>query len=651
MRTRLFVVAAAIGLGACVHQGGGLPPLKVVEPTGPRELLPEEQIQQALNRLTFGPRPSEAEQVRAMGVDKWIALQLAPERIDDRQTDELVAQAYPSLALSSQQIVQLYQDAQRAQVERQKQLAAQGDTNARRDARAEIRQDPDLAMKIRNAQRTFGELQSAKLARAVSSNRQLDEVMTDFWENHFSVFAGKGQTRYFLTSYDRDVIRPHALGRFRDLLGAVAKSPAMLFFLDNWQSSADSLHPTLAANGQRMAQPGPRQIPRRILETGQLPPAIDRQLPPDIRQQWNNARTPEERERILREVQTRAQRRRPNGLNENYARELMELHTLGVDGGYTQHDVIEVARALTGWSIDLRDGSFIFRPQLHDAGQKVVLGHVLPADRGIEDGEEVLDILARSPATAHFIAKKLVIRFVSDSAPPELVNRAAATYMQTDGDIREVVRTIVTSQEFFSRAAFHAKVKTPFELVASALRAMNAAPDTTPRSAQFVAQLGEPIFGHMTPEGWPERGDAWMNTGAILNRINFGLVVAAGRMPGAQQRNWPYPADLRSAPRSVQVEAVSKTLFGGEMSSETRSVLLNGENPLVRKYAAVRESAGVDTTASMSNMSNMQVMEPAGGFGPRRQVARPVALRGQIDLTGLPQVVGLALGAPEFQRR
>jgi len=329
---------------------------------------------------------------------------------------------------------------------------------------------------------------------------------------------------------------------------------------------------------------------------------------------------------------------RARGLNENYARELLELHTLGVDGGDTQHDVIEVARALTGWTMNPRQGAeFVFRPEIHDADEKVVLGHRLPAGRGIEDGEEVLDILAKSPATARFIARKLAIRFVSDEPPAALVERAAQTFLKTDGDIRETVRTIVTSPEFFSRAAYHAKVKSPFELVASSLRALGAQPDTTPRSAQVVAFLGEPIFGHQAPNGWPETGEAWMNAGAILNRINFGLALAGGRIPGASITQWSSAEQLRTAPRAQQVDAVVNDFLGGQASPDTREILLSGENPLAKKLAG-----SVDSTAVATTMEDE-------GMGPMRRnaglLARPV------QLNGLAQVVGLAIGAPEFQRR
>ncbi|HKW12776.1 MAG TPA: DUF1800 domain-containing protein [Gemmatimonadaceae bacterium] len=591
--------------------------------TEPRELLPDEQVQQVLNRLSFGPRPGDAERVRAIGVDKWIVQQLTPERIDDAPADELVGH-YQTLHESTSELVETFRQVQQARRREQMQLRADGDTSAtKRDARRDaLANDPQLRDLARRAQRIVGDVQSAKLARAVVSERQLDEVMVDFWENHFSVYSGKGQTRLFLASYDRDVIRPRALGRFRDLLEAVAKSPAMLFFLDNWESAADSLHPTLAAVRQ----------PMRGRFAGIRRPAIGRVSP-----RPGGAAAP----------------KRARGLNENYARELMELHTLGVDGGYSQKDVVEVARALTGWTMNPRDGEFVFRPEMHDAGQKVVLGHTLAAGRGIEDGEDVLDIVARHPSTARFITRKLVRHFVSDSAPPALVDQCASVFTKTDGNIRETLRCVVTSPEFFSRSAYRAKVKTPFEVVASALRVMNAQPDTTVRTAQLVARLGQPIFGRQTPDGWPDRADAWMNTGAILNRINFGLALAAGRVPGASVATWPAAPPLRGTNRTTQVDGVIKVILGGQSSPETRSTLMSGENPLVGKLA----------TADSSGRDIMDNPMPDDGADARPRQAAVVAKNGRprpnapsplnrpVNLEGLAQVVGLALGSPEFQRR
>ncbi|MGH7710773.1 MAG: DUF1800 domain-containing protein, partial [Gemmatimonadaceae bacterium] len=428
--------------------------------------------------------------------DRWIAQQLDPSRIRNDENERLIASAFPSAQRSA---AQLFAEAPPANVLR-RQARRNGDSVLTRADSMMIR---DAA---REARTVLGDVIGARVARAVASERQLEEVMVDFWLNHFTVFAGKNIVRYYIADYEREAIRPHALGSFRDLLGAVAKSPAMLLYLDNAQSVADSTQPTLAG-GDRFGRGAMR---------GRL------------------ARRPQAAARL-----DSMRARMPRGLNENYARELLELHTLGVDGGYTQKDVIETARALTGWTVPgARQGAdgFRFVPQLHDAGDKVVLGHRLAAGRGVQDGEDVLDMVASHRSTARHIAKKLVVRFVSDSAPPALVERAAATFTRTHGDIREVLRTIVTSDEFFSRVAYRAKVKSPFEVVVSAMRALGAAADTSPRTAGVVALLGQPIYGHQAPNGWPETGEAWLNTGAILNRINFALAAAAGRVPGASAR-------------------------------------------------------------------------------------------------------------------
>ncbi|HET7630944.1 MAG TPA: DUF1800 domain-containing protein [Gemmatimonadaceae bacterium] len=630
MRLRaLASLLASVALLMACATGSAAPSATQVPAMAPpaagREQLPDQQVLQVLNRLGYGPRPGDVARVRAMGVDRWITLQLTPDKIDDRVADRALAR-YQALDASTADIVQASRAAQQA---RRANKAQEGSADTASQARAANRRrggDPDARALQQRAMAPVRELESATLTRAVLSNRQLYEQMVNFWENHFSVFVGKGQTRSYLLAYDRDVIRPHALGKFRDLLGAVAHSPAMLFYLDNWESQADSTHSTLAANGRVVSATQRRAVMDRMANGrgNRLPPRI-RSLPPDQRQQ----------------ALARLQKAGTRGLNENYGRELMELHTLGVDGGYTQQDVIEVARCLTGWSINPRTGAFVFRPEWHDADAKVVLGHRIPAGRGEEDGEQVLDILASSPATARFIARKLVVHFVSDSPPPALVERAAQTYLKTDGDIREVLRTIVTSPEFFSNAAYRAKVKTPFEVVASGLRVMNAVPDTTARLAGLVALLGQPEFGRLTPDGWPDRADAWMNTGAILNRINFGLLLASGRLPGASFSNWPYAHSLRDAPHAQQVDGVITHILGGEASQVTRDVLMTGRNPLL-------DQAQDD---SLVGMAGTPRPEEAGGGRGGRGGRGPGILTRPLDLTGLPLVVGLALGTPEFQRR
>jgi uncharacterized protein (DUF1800 family) len=659
--TRALHALTAIGtllLSNCASPASASQELARATATSARELTFDEQVTHALSRLAFGARPGDVERVRAMGVDRWIASQLQPERIDDAATDRFLTR-YETLGKTS---AELYREYPPASVLR---AAARRDS-LERNGRMTMADTVALLQQARRSNQFIADLTSARVARALMSERQLQEVMVDFWENHFSVFSGKGQTRWYLTSYDRDVIRPHALGNFRTLLGAVAKSPAMLFYLDNAQSVADTGRATLRANRGRAnatrrggVRPGVRNRPR----AGRPGVRLGGRGAAGGADSMPGARVPAA-------TATAATQRRGRGLNENYARELMELHTLGVDGGYTQQDVIEVARALTGWSIrpprqllmaapndrvrrvaarlpDTEDaGTFLFRPEVHDAEPKVVLGHKLAAGRGLEDGEDVLDILARHPATARFIARKLAVRFVSDDPPQALVDRAAATFQRTNGDIREVVRTIVTSEEFFSRAAFRAKVKSPFEVVVSTMRALGSAPDPTPRSAQLIARLGQPIFGHQAPNGWPETGEPWMNTGAILNRINFGMAAAAGRIPGTSLNRWPEAARLGSVPRAGQVDNVIASLLGGQASPETRQILTTGVHPMVVQAAldssATRlvepDSAGDDDPSMMSDAA-----------GRRRPTARPFGETP--ELSGLAQVVGLALGSPEFQRK
>jgi uncharacterized protein (DUF1800 family) len=528
MRASRLTLSVAFTALACA---GRAPPAPA---PAPAPAPSSDRARQLLNRLSFGPRAGDIAAVEHMGVDRWIEAQLHPESIPDGASENLLA----LLETQRKRPFELLADHPTPQ-ELQPRLAARTLADGTR-----LTPSARDSMLYRQSQQSANALTQqivvAKLLRATTSERQLQEVMVDFWENHFSVSLNKSPSRYSLVEYDRDVIRPHALGKFRDLLGAVAKSPQMLFYLDAWQSIVDSLHPTIPE-----AMIGARR------DAMSAPPMGDSSL----RQVVN---------------------RRRGGLNENYARELLELHTLGVNGGYTQHDVTEVARCLTGWSIDRPElgGPFFFRQELHDAGEKVVLGTRIPAGRGIADGEQVLDIIAQHPSTARFIATKLIVRLVSDTAPPALVDRVAQTFLRTNGDIREVVRAIVTSREFFSRAAFRAKVKTPFELVASTLRALNAIPDTTNRLAGQVARLGQPIWQRQTPDGWPDQADAWVNSGSILNRMNFGVATAQGNVPGMTIAKWAAAERLVALSATDQVEGVANELLEGRASKETRDAML-----------------------------------------------------------------------------
>jgi len=425
----------------------------------------DQTIAHVLNRIAFGPRAGDVERVRQMGLQHYIDAQLHPDRVPDAAMEERLA-GLTTVGLSSREIAKQFE---RPVLEaRQEKKQNEGEPS------------PGMKAVQQKANSVLGELGEQKLLRAVYSERQLQEVLADFWFNHFNVDARKGRDRFLITEYEREAIRPRVLGKFRDLLGATAKSPAMLFYLDNWMSADPA---------------GPHAI-----------------RPIGVRPQFG----------------VRPQRmpgKNVRGLNENYARELMELHTLGVDGGYTQKDVTEVARAFTGWTIDnpRPGGGYIFNPRIHDPEEKVVLGHVIKAGGGEEDGEQVLDMLGRHPSAARFIATKLVRRFVSDAPPPALVDRAAARFRQTDGDLREVMRTILTSQEFLSPVARGAKVKTPFEFVVSALRLTETEVDDAAMFVRALQQLGMPLYLCQPPTGYADKADAWVNTGALVNRMNFAL--------------------------------------------------------------------------------------------------------------------------------
>src|SRR5580698_5218270 len=373
------------------------------------------------------------------------------------------------------------------------------------------------------------ELAQAKLLRAVYTQRQFEEVMTDFWCNHFNVFVGKGLDHLMLTSYERDVIRPHALGKFEDLLVATAKSPAMLFYLDNWLSVGPN---SAQALGLPAHPYGPYGRPR--------PPRPN-------------------------------QGKRTSGLNENYGRELMELHTLSVNGGYSQRDVTEVAKVFTGWTIDkpAEGGGFKFDPRMHEPGPKFVLGHKIKP-KGEGEGLELLHRLATSPQTAHFISLKLAERFVSDDPPATLVDRMAKTFLKKKGDIREVLNTLFHSPEFWDDATYRAKVKTPLEFVASAVRATGAEIEEPQPLVGQLNRMGMPLYGAQPPTGYSMKAETWVNSSALLNRMNFALALSAGKIKGVKMDSaqlsgqWALPADSKLA-----LPILENNLLAGDVSRQT----------------------------------------------------------------------------------
>jgi uncharacterized protein (DUF1800 family) len=596
------------------------------------ELSSDEGILHALNRLAYGPRPGDVERVRQMGLAKWIDQQLNPKTINDTAVEARL-NVYPTLTKSTARLLAEYPNPKQAAklAERGKpapeplraaqKQADEGVTAMARETEAEngggsgaqensgtmvasaapadtpspmklnpatkgaggkkdvLGMDPNVVPPAisddsKRPQRVVEELAMAKMTRAIYSDRQLQQVMDDFWLNHFNVFAGKGEVKWYLTSYERDVIQPNALGKFKDLVTGTAKSPAMLFYLDNFLSADPKAAQRQAM--QRAARPQMRRYPPR------------------------------------QQAQQGQNKKQQRGLNENYGRELMELHTLGVDGGYTQKDVTEVARCFTGWTIEKprEVAQFKFDEKVHDPDPKVVLGKKIHAG-GMKDGEQVIDLLVKNLNTAKFISTKLARRFVSDTPPPALVERMAKSFQKSGGDVREVLRTMIYSPEFWSREAYRAKVKTPYELVVSSARALGTEVDTPMPLVQWVGRIGEPLYQCQPPTGYSDKAETWVNSGALLNRLNFSLALAGNKVRGSR-------SDVAA-------------LLGSDNEADPKKTL----NRAVELFLGEAGQGTVDTL--QKQLENPQVVQA--------KLDDPVK---QLDLGVL---TGLVLGAPEFQRR
>ena len=530
-------------------------------------LSDEQRIIHVLNRLGFGARPGDVERVKSIGLENYINQQLNPEKITDTVAQNKVkdlkvlemptVELYAKYPQPGQLLRRLQQQgmlpAELAEARENRSNNPQNksqnpqmpgampqsspvpELNPQNPKYRKVLEEFYLKNGLQRPQRIMAELQASRILRAVYSERQLQEVMVDFWTNHFNVFAGKGADRWLLPAYDRDTIRPNAMGKFSELLLATAQSPAMLFYLDNFQSVSPDANRGRAMLRQNLQA----QQPRR-------------------------------------------------GINENYARELMELHTLGVDGGYTQKDVQEIARCFTGWTIfqprgggvaanamtgeyaRRTAGTFFFNARVHDDGEKTVLGHKIPAGGGFKDGLTVLDILAHHPSTAKFIATKLVRHFVSDTPPPALVDRVAAAFTKSDGDIRETLKAIFFSNEFNSPEAYRAKIKRPFELVVSAIRTLGAETNGGPGTHQWIARMGEPLYGFQTPNGYSDAAESWVNTGGLLERMNFGLALAGNRVQGTRVDL----AKLNAQEKSKLIDESLKMIVAGDISAATRETLM-----------------------------------------------------------------------------
>jgi uncharacterized protein (DUF1800 family) len=644
-----------------------------------RSLTEDQKIIHALNRLGFGPRLGDVERVKRMGLDKYIDQQLYPERIGDPAVESRLAN-FPSLHMTIAEIQDKYPApqllARELGLRQGKGKASAGptlpvvqnpealDENERQAYRQQVMayyREHDL----KPPQFLLQELQGQKLIRAVYSERQLQEVMSDFWFNHFNIFWAKNADRSLTTNYDMDVIRPRTMGKFKDLLMATAKSPAMLVYLDNFQSmSPDAKLPMRRGMGQGGLRRGPFGGLGNQRPGGRTNDPAYR----DQQTQRDQMRYPDQPGANQRPAPNQFQNRKP-GINENYAREIMELHTLGVEGGYTQKDVQEVARCFTGWTLDRprRGTAFVFRDWMHDDGEKTVLGQRISAEGGIKDGERVIDILAHQPATARFISAKLVRKFVSDTPPQLLVDRVASVYQKTDGDVREMLRTIFTSPEFYSAEAYRAKIKSPFELAASAVRALGGELTAWQQTTQFIAKMGQPLYLYQAPTGYPDRADQWVNTGSLLERLNYGLALSTNRLRGAQVDVKRVAAGVDVSDKQQVMERAIAALLNGEVSPQTRTVLdkqlkegvpVKGELGEVPRIPA---AAGDDLMADNS----MQVLPEGNAVGKAQKAGNTEGLERRLgmrryegpqiamssDDLEIAKVFGLVLGSPEFQRR
>jgi len=667
------LLAAFLSIACVLSLGGDVPAIAAISAAAAKdkkpkqdpalkglpitELTVDEAILHALNRLAYGPRPGDVERVRQMGLAKWIDQQLAPNSIDDSAVNARL-ENLPTLSMSSARLIEEYPQPKQAAVQAAKRAdaaanssqqvannggpagskdkdmqnaavtappappsssAAVGQSAPRNSPEVNVADkasvpasmktkpsptnpevagnlstpgagkrnvlsgpDPNAVPRViaddsKKPQRVIEELAMAKVTRAIYSERQLQHVMDDFWFNHFNVFAAKGEDRWYLTSYERDVIQPHTLGKFKDLVTATAESPAMLFYLDNFLSA----DPNAAQ----------RQAALRAMRQN--------------RGRFNRRSAPQG-------TQNQQPKKNARGLNENYGRELMELHTLGVEGGYTQKDVTELARCFTGWTIDKPrlNPEFKFDEKLHDPDQKIVLHKKIHAG-GMKDGEQAIELLAKNPSTAKFISTKLARRFVSDNPAAPLVARMAKTFESSDGDIRAVMHTMIYSPEFWSRDAYRAKIKTPLELVVSAVRALGTDVDTAMPLVQWVGRIGEPLYQCQPPTGYADNAEAWVNTGALLNRLNFSLTLAGNKVRGARANVGSLLGVDATEPK-VALQRALQIFLGGQASTTTLETL-------------------------QKQLDSPQVLQ--------------AKLNDPVKKVDLGVVTGLVLGAPEFQRR
>lgn len=637
-----------------------------------KSLTEEQKILHVLNRLGFGARPGDVERVKKIGIEKYIDQQLNPATIDDSVAEAKV-KGLEVFGMTTAEIFAKYPNpgALLRQLEGGRQAQANKNANAQaqpqapeqmtEDQQRERRQKLNQLYReydLRPAAQLMPQIAANRILRAAYSERQLQEVMVDFWQNHFNVFSGKAAVRWYIPSYERDVLRKNALGNFKDLLVATAQHPAMLFYLDNYQSVSPNAQ-AQGGNGN-----GNQRLQQIIRNGGQLPPQARERMKRQLG--LSDAEIDQRIAQMRTNPQQQKQQKRPQrGINENYARELMELHTLGVDGGYTQKDIVEVAKAFTGWTIadprgyrrsaakmitgdedrrlarlqrtagipdDLESGEFYFNDRWHEKGAKNVLGQKVD-EGGMKDGLKVIDILVDQPSTAKFIAKKLAVRFVSDNPSQALVDRVADAFRKSRGDIKTTLKALFTDKEFFAPENYRAKIKTPFELAISSIRALGADTNGSPAMLAMLNKLGEVPYGYQAPTGYPDMAEDWVNTGALLERLNFAIAVSSSRIPGTT-------VDLKNFQGSTKDQTLDKAIniiLNGEVSATTRATL---KTQIGQPLPEVKE--GTEAPDANDGMANMQ---PAGRGNRQARLLPP---KGDPEVF---KVVSLVLGSPEFQRQ
>ncbi len=668
--TRFFSIVAVLAIGTVLSSFFYVPASKPQYsfPYKKAGLTERQAAAHLLSRFTFGARPGDVDAVVNMGLEKWFQQQLDAGLPDD-SLNQLLS-GYEALKMTNAQIVQTFPKPGQIIRMAVKEGVIDKDSVNKGD-KQEYREQLKALMQSNGQkpqQELFRQLINQKILRAAVSNNQLQEVLTDFWFNHFNVSITKNDCAEFIPSYERDVIRPNVTGRFENLVLATAKSPAMLMFLDNFSSAGVNASVDMQGNAQ---------FRKRF-------------------QQQMQAQMNDTTRRVLNKLQ---QAKKNQGLNENYAREVMELHTLGVDGGYTQQDVTHAARVLTGWTVYpmndygyggamkkiiekvgedeltkrgfVREGDFLFAPVRHDDKEKVVLGKTFAANGGYEEGVELLKMLAHHPSTAKFISKKIAVRFVGDNPPQSLLDKMTKTFTDKNGDIKEVLITLAASPEFWSKTSVREKTKSPFELAISATRTLNAKIIQPFQLYTWITRMGQKIYYYQAPTGFPDRGQYWINTGALLNRMNFGLALASQRIPGIR-------VDLNSLNNNHEPESAesalkiySKLVMPERDLEETvkRLTPLLTDPDLVKKIdeAAGKSAPSIDKNvmndatlvkddAMNDNMMNVdengkKLKEKLGkkNLGKNAGFASMQTAAGNNSMLG--QVVGIIIGSPEFQRR